>query len=664
MQTIKKRPVSQTIPILLLLLMAFTACQAANPRPAASQTPPTAAPLPTATLPVPLRQWASRAEASSALDVEFWPASHAAGAPDTPACSMEYSAWMVAPGDLPASEWLLVYFSQPVQPQQLNIHISFNPSLVTQVELLDIGGTAHTVYEGQPFVEETCPFVQEVQIPAADYFAYAARITLFTGAWEHYLMTAIDAVELVGLPSPQALSTPTARPTQATTSLGLRPSSVPAGHFYFELFDDDPRYSDENDTVQWNFSANDNSFTLIGSDLKSAITLRLPLNLQTGRFELKPFSTVHFEPPSGNLMLDQQTYYFTGGSIVIDDFSTEHITGSLEFSAESTAEPGRVLNGMAVFNHIPLGYVDDSSADTLLRQWAARAEASSEQPGHAALKAAGKTDTFYDCSEASNAWVPAASSGGEWLEVYYDRPVRPHVLNILLTSLPGAVAQVNLMGLEDFYPLDMGSVEFIDGCPVGLVFTILEEVPFDIYGVQIIFNYAESGLRPAVDAVELVGTPADGAGLTTDLLTSWAVGAEATTQDEASGGVAQAASGPPDAPACGTFGTAWKPGSAEYPAQLTLYYYDQPLIPTEIRVILSNHPSQVVQVEVLDAYSQHPDAVVYQASPQALLECPYTLVIPVQGIDYPVMGVLITLQRADRPANDTEVDAVQLVGRP
>lgn len=459
--------------------------------------------------------------------------------------------------------------------------------------------------------------------------------------------------------------TPQPTPTLSTTSLGISPYTVPEGSFYFEVFDNNPLYSNESDFVQWNFSASDTSFTLIGTDLAGSLTLRLPLTIETGRFILKPFRTVHFEAPSGSLLLNQQMYYFTGGYVVIDNASADYITGSLEFSAESSVEPGRVLNGVAVFHRIPLGYQEDTSPGTLLRQWAQSADASSELPGHAAVKASGKSDTFVECGEVSTAWVPASDAGSEWLELNYEQPVCPTVVNILTTNLPGAIQQVNLIGLQDFYPLDMSNVEFIDGCPSALAFYINEEIPFDIYGVQILFEYAESGIRPAIDAVELVGTRvAENPNHADDLLSSWASAAEATTEDASLDALAQTAAGQPDTPVCGSFGTAWKPGPDEYPAQLTLYYYDQPLIPTELHIILSNHPSQVVKVEVLDAYGEHPDAVVYEGQSENVAECPYTLVIPIDHIDYLVMGVRITLQRAASPENDSEIDAVMLLGRP
>ncbi len=466
-------------------------------------------------------------------------------------------------------------------------------------------------------------------------------------------------------PTIRPTASPTPKPTQSTTSQGISPNTVPEGSFYFEVFDQNPLYSNENDFVQWNFSASDTSFTLIGTDMAGALTLRLPMTIETGRFDLQPMSTTAFQAPSGSLLLHQRVFYFTGGTINIDEVDEKILTGSLEFTAVDIADPSIVVNGFAVLHRTPLGYQEDTEPGTLLRQWAQSAAASSELPGHAALMASGKSDTIFDCGEVSTAWVPAADAGSEWLELYYDQPVRPTVLNILTTNLPGAVQQVNLLGQQDFYPLDMSAVEFIDGCPSALAFYIDGEIPFDIYGVQIIFEYAESGMRPAIDAVELVGTrvsepanPAD------DILTSWASAAEATTEDASIEAVAMAAAGAPDTPICGSFGTAWKPGLAEYPAQLTLYYYDQPLIPTELRIVISNHPSQVIKVEVLDAYGEHPEVVVYESSPQTILECPFMLVIPVQGIDYLVMGVRISLQRAALPANDTEIDAVMLVGHP
>jgi hypothetical protein len=93
-----------------------------------------------------------------------------------------------------------------------------------------------------------------------------------------------------------------------------------------------------------------------------------------------------------------------------------------------------------------------------------------------------------------------------------------------------------------------------------------------------------------------------------------------------------------------------------------LYYYDQPLIPTEINIVQSYNPSQVVMVELLDPYGEYSDAIIYEAEPQATDECPYTLSIPVTGIDYLVMGVRITIDQSVLGLGWNEIDAVELVG--
>lgn len=168
----------------------------------------------------------------------------------------------------------------------------------------------------------------------------------------------------------------------------------------------------------------------------------------------------------------------------------------------------------------------------------------------------------------------------------------------------------------------------------------------------------------ATAAPSPTSTPENTATPDIPLFSQWAAAAEATTEDYDNGQTAYAATGEPDTPQCGSSVTAWRPGSSDYPAQLTLYYYEAPVIPSEVRIVFSNHPSQVTLVELLDPYGEFPEAVVYEGEPVIMDKCPYTLVIPVAGVDHLVMGIRISLAQPEDGTSYSEIDAVQLIGTP
>jgi hypothetical protein len=145
---------------------------------------------------------------------------------------------------------------------------------------------------------------------------------------------------------------------------------------------------------------------------------------------------------------------------------------------------------------------------------------------------------------------------------------------------------------------------------------------------------------------------------------SWASTGEASSEFGTSSWTASQAAGAPDTLTCGDNGTAWASSSSSGYDSLTMYFYDQPIIPTQINIIQSYNPSQVVKVEVLDTYGQYNDAIVYQAAPAVITQCPYTLSIPVTGINFAVMGVRITVDQSILGTGWNEIDAVELIGYP
>jgi len=92
---------------------------------------------------------------------------------------------------------LNLYFAQLVRPTQVRIHQNFNPGYITRVDLIDIYGEPHTIYESVPIPNPQCPFVLVIPVVDADYATNTAVVyidqTGSTTGWNQ-----IDAVELIG----------------------------------------------------------------------------------------------------------------------------------------------------------------------------------------------------------------------------------------------------------------------------------------------------------------------------------------------------------------------------------------------------------------------------------------------------------------------------------
>lgn len=165
------------------------------------------------------------------------------------------------------------------------------------------------------------------------------------------------------------------------------------------------------------------------------------------------------------------------------------------------------------------------------------------------------------------------------------------------------------------------------------------------------------------EASPLEPTPEEPLAKSDQLIRQWATAAEATSEYGSSDWSAQQATGAPDTFNCGDSTTAWASAESDSVDSITLYFYDAPLIPTEINIVQSYNPSQVVKVEVIDPAGGS-ETIVYEAEPEATDECPYTLSIPVADIDYLVMGVRITVDQSVLGLGWNEIDAVELVGYP
>jgi len=152
------------------------------------------APEPAAEQPA-IHQWASSAQAGSEYGNPGYAAEQATGAPDTPDCGDQETAWGSEDGF--SVDWLEVSFDIPLIPIEINIYESHTPTQVVKVELLDTSGNYHEIYRATPVQQGNCPYVLSIVVEDVDYQAVKVKITVDQSKldlpWDE-----IDAVQMVG----------------------------------------------------------------------------------------------------------------------------------------------------------------------------------------------------------------------------------------------------------------------------------------------------------------------------------------------------------------------------------------------------------------------------------------------------------------------------------
>jgi hypothetical protein len=142
----------------------------------------------------------------------------------------------------------------------------------------------------------------------------------------------------------------------------------------------------------------------------------------------------------------------------------------------------------------------------------------------------------------------------------------------------------------------------------------------------------------------------------------WAVEATASSEYGAERWAAFQAVGEPDTPECGDFDTAWA-SATSYTVEWIEVYYDVPVYATEINIVQTYHPDQVVQVDLIDLDGEL--VTIYTQEPEQIDEpCPYTLSIYADEGDVLAQGVRVTIDQSVLNLGWNEIDAVELVGVP
>jgi hypothetical protein len=161
----------------------------------AAATAPEATAAPTIPPVELVRQWASTATASSFYAPDYEPEG-ATGPPNVAGCQDSPEAW--APETPDSEARLELRFREPVFAVGVNIHQSYNPGLITEVELIDERGSVSAVYSAEPIRGGECPALLEIAFDQTLTRIVAVRITLDGRGGTEW--AEIDAVELVGIP--------------------------------------------------------------------------------------------------------------------------------------------------------------------------------------------------------------------------------------------------------------------------------------------------------------------------------------------------------------------------------------------------------------------------------------------------------------------------------
>lgn len=141
-------------------------------------------------------QWAISASASSQYGEDSWSAAQATGAPNTPQCGDQPSAWASATSTELAT--LTLTYAVPVVPSQIDIYETNAPDFITMVEVVEPNGTRHTVFTGQPnpVDQGPCPYIVTINI--SDVTAPVNQVVITVDQTNAPSWNEIDAVELIG----------------------------------------------------------------------------------------------------------------------------------------------------------------------------------------------------------------------------------------------------------------------------------------------------------------------------------------------------------------------------------------------------------------------------------------------------------------------------------
>jgi len=146
--------------------------------------------------PQEIRQWAVSAKASSSYGETSWGPMQATGAPNVTNCADNDMAW--ASKDSTTLEWIELSYDVAVVPTKINIHQSYNPSQVVEVDLISTDGTTYVAWQGKPESVAYCPDEMTITIDLEEKFLANKVVVIVDQSILSLGWNEIDAVELLG----------------------------------------------------------------------------------------------------------------------------------------------------------------------------------------------------------------------------------------------------------------------------------------------------------------------------------------------------------------------------------------------------------------------------------------------------------------------------------
>jgi hypothetical protein len=157
-----------------------------------------------------------------------------------------------------------------------------------------------------------------------------------------------------------------------------------------------------------------------------------------------------------------------------------------------------------------VGALTVSAQGDPIRQWATSAIATSEYgpDNWSAAQATGVADSKV-CEDAVTAWASATVSMMDAITLFYDEAVYATQVNIYQNYNPGAITSVELIAADGSEIFEIPN-SFDAGTPCPGVFTVdVELSKTAVFGVRIWLDQSLIGDWNEIDAVELVGLPAN-----------------------------------------------------------------------------------------------------------------------------------------------------------
>lgn len=306
-----------------------------------------------------LRQWAIFAIASSEYSSDSWSAMQATGEPNVNECTDSSDAW--ASLDADSQEWIELTYATPVVPTEINIHINYNPSQITEIQVIDVNYDFYTVIETSPEYVEACPDLYQITIELdEEIYVTGVRILLDQSilgmGW-----TEIDAVELVGMPvGGEAVDSPPPASSSNFSSSYFPPPYMPdqldptAFSYSVSGYENDMIMST---AVQYQSTQDSYVVGLISDTERYIVSLFIPRQgLSSGKLSMQPYDqTLANKGLTAAIVINSFLYMALEGEYYFEiDPSSGILTGTYAFHAQSKDFPDRFVDISGSINEVPL----------------------------------------------------------------------------------------------------------------------------------------------------------------------------------------------------------------------------------------------------------------------------------------------------------------------